>query len=183
MADLIKQNCQCFENLDQAIEWIESQLIAEYGECQKNSEDYSPLADQPLLKGLSNSDLEILQKNVTSTEYESGSKIIQLNEKADGIYFLRSGKVSVMVGDGIYVSSLDAGTCFGELALIAPYATRTANIVADTKVFCSFLSIKAFNEISLVNPSFNELLLRNLGLILFERLKQSNSKIIALSAN
>ena len=183
MADLIKQNYQCFENLDKAIEWIESQLISEYGECQKNSEDYSPLADQPLLKGLSNSDLEILQKNVTSTEYESGSKIIQLNEKADGIYFLRSGKVSVMVGDGIYVSSLDAGTCFGELALIAPDATRTANIIADTKVFCSFLSIKAFNEISSVNPSFNELLLRNLGFILFERLKQNNSKIIALSAN
>ena len=132
MADLIKQNYQCFENLDKAIEWIESQLIAEYGECQKNSEDYSPLADQPLLKGLSNSDLEILQKNVTSTEYESGSKIIQLNEKADGIYFLRSGKVSVMVGDGIYVSGLDAGTCFGELALIAPDATRTANTVSYT---------------------------------------------------
>ena len=44
-----------------------------------------------------------------------------------------SGKVSVMLGDGIYVSGLDAGTCFGEHALIAPDATRTANIVADTK--------------------------------------------------
>ena len=44
-------------------------------------------------------------------------------------------------------------------------------------------SIEAFNKISLINPKFNELLLRNLGLILFERLKQSNSKIVALSAN
>tara|TARA_B100001057_G_scaffold455148_1_gene501459 strand:+ start:44 stop:1258 length:1215 start_codon:yes stop_codon:yes gene_type:complete len=183
MADLIKQNCQCFKNLDQAIEWIEDELVAEYGACQNNSEDFLPLAEQPLLKGLSNSDLEKLQDNVTLTEYESGFKIIGLNEKADGLYFLRSGKVSVMVDDDIYVSGLDAGTCFGELALIAPNATRTANIIADTKVFCSFLSIKAFNEISLVNPKFNELLLRNLGLILFERLKQSNSKISALSAN
>ncbi len=183
MADLIKQNCQCFKNLDQAIEWIEDELVAEYGACQNNSDDFLPLAEQPLLNGLSNSDLEKLQDNVTLSEYESGFKIIGLNEKADGLYFLRSGKVSVMVDDDIYVSGLDAGTCFGELALIAPNATRTANIIADTKVFCSFLSIKAFNEISLVIPKFNELLLRNLGLILFERLKQSNSKISALSAN
>ena len=74
-------------------------------------------------------------------------------------------------------------TCFGELALIEPDAARTANIIAETKVVCSFLSIEAFNKISLINPKLNELLLRNLGLILFERLKQSNSKIVALSAN
>ena len=45
------------------------------------------------------------------------------------------------------------------------------------------IAIEAFNKISLINPKLNELLLRNLSLILFERLKQSNSKIVALSAN
>ena len=73
--------------------------------------------------------------------------------------------------------------CIRDSALIEPDAARTANIVAETKVVCSFLSIEAFNQISLINPKFNELLLRNLGLILFERLKRSNSKIVALSAN
>ena len=183
ITELIHQHCPCFKNLDKALEWVEDQLIAQYGTCSNHPADLLPIAEQPLLKDLPNSDLELLQQNLVSTEYESGSKIIQLHDKADGIYFLRAGKVSVMLGEDIYVAGLDAGTCFGELALIEPDAARTANIIAETKVVCSFLSIEAFNKISLIKPKLNELLLRNLGLILFERLKQSNSKIVALSAN
>ena len=53
----------------------------------KSSWRLLPIAEQPLLKDLPNSDLELLQQDLVSTEHESGSKIIQLHDKADGIYF------------------------------------------------------------------------------------------------
>ena len=169
--------------MDQAIDWAEDQLIARYDAERDNSDDPIPMKQQPLLKDLSSSDLELLEQNIVKTEYERGAKIIESGDKADGVYFLQAGRVNVMLNEHVYIAGLDKGTCFGELALIAPDAPRSADVIAETDAQCSFLSIENVERISSGNPEIRELLLRNLGLILFERLQQSNSKISALSVN
>ena len=180
---LIKEHTQHFETLDQAIDWAEDRLIARYDAERDNSDDPISMKQQPLLKDLSSSDLELLEQNTVKTQYERGAKIIESGDKADGVYFLQAGRVNVMLNEHVYIAGLDKGTCFGELALIAPDAPRSADVIAETDAQCSFLSIENVERISSGNPKIRELLLRNLGLILFERLQQSNSKISALSVN
>ena len=180
---LLKEHTQHFATLDQAIDWAEDQLIAKYDAKREISDDPISMKQQPLLRDLSSFNLELLEQNMVKTKYERGSKIIESGDKADGVYFLQAGRVKVMVDEDVHIAGLDKGTCFGELALIAPEALRSANVIAETDAECSFLSIENVERISSGNPKIRVLLLRNLGRILFERLQQSNSKISALSAN
>ena len=183
MQDFIKKDTKYFQTLDQAIDWAEDQLIAKYDAKHETRDDLFPIKQQPLLRDLSSSDLELLEQNLVNAKYRCGSKIIRSGDKADGIYFIQVGRVNVIVDHDVHIAGLDQGTCFGELALIAPDALRSADIIAETDAQCSFLSIESIERLSSGNPKIRELLLRNLGLILFERLQQSNAKISALSAN
>ena len=183
ISELIEAHSICFGNLDQAIEWVEDQLVTKYSTNRYKGDGLISLTDQPLLRDLTDVEMLLIQENLIMTEYESGSKIITAGDAPDGIYLLQDGQVNVMIGDSTHIAGLNAGTCFGELALLSPDEPRTADIVAKTKTNCAFLSIEAFQKISSINAQINALILRNLSLLLFERLKQSNSKIATLSKN
>ena len=158
-------------------------MVTKYSTNRYKGDGLISLTDQPLLRDLTDVEMLLIQENLIMTEYESGSKIITAGDAPDGIYLLQDGQVNVMIGDSTHIAGLNAGTCFGELALLSPDEPRTADIVAKTKTNCAFLSIEAFQKISSINAQINALILRNLSLLLFERLKQSNSKIATLSKN
>jgi len=65
---------------------------------------------------------------------------------------------------------------FGEMAVV-DLAPRSANIVADTLVECDVLSLEDLEALGNRNPALKIKLLKNLNLILCNRLRKANREL------
>jgi len=89
-------------------------------------------------------------------DYEPGANIITQGESGDQFYVVSEGECAV-IKDDTQVSGLDAGSHFGEQALMGNPA-RTATIRATTRVRCFVLDKAGFDEVKSNASKFNELL-------------------------
>jgi CRP-like cAMP-binding protein len=90
--------------------------------------------------------------------------------------------VSIMLANGTRLATLGPGTCFGEFALIAPNAKRSADVVSDTSVTCLVMPLASYDKLRESWPGACETILRNVASLLSDRLRQANSKIAALTS-
>jgi len=79
-------------------------------------------------------------------------------------------------GTRLRLTTFSAGMIFGEMAVV-DLAPRSANIVADTQVECDVLSIEDFDALGNRNPVLKIKLLKNLNLILCNRLRKANREL------
>ena len=168
-----------FKETNEAIRWVEDKLLTKYASTKKPSERVS-LKKQLLLKGLSPIELEFLKTQLISRKYEVDATIISKGDAADGIYFLQSGQVDISVKKNRSLTTINAGACFGEFSLVSPHTKRSANVIAVTDCFCEYLPIKTIETVRLSHSNIIEILLKNVALLLLERLQNSNDKISAL---
>ena len=71
--------------------------------------------------------------------------------KGSGMFMLLDGVATVEPRGG-RVRDLEAGQCFGELALLTPDGVRTARVRAKTDVRCLAIGRSEFREMLLANP-------------------------------
>ena len=169
-----------FPLLDHATEWAEDQLIKRHG-GRLGMENSSDLKEQAMLAGLASDELAGLAKLGTRRNYRAGQRIIAADEPAGSLFSLQSGMVSVKLGSGVRLATLEPGMEFGEMALLDE-RHRTADVWADTDVCCLELSIEDFNRFRREHPRVGEHVARNLATILAKRLILANAKIDLLSA-
>jgi glutaminase len=169
-----------FRLRDQAIEWLEDQIIYQYG-GYTDLKRAVPLENQDLLAGLSPDDVAVVARACVQRRFAAGETIIVAGTPADGLFFLQSGMVSVTVRGGVQVGTMLPGMAFGEMALIG--GTRTANVVGDTIATCMELSLDRYTELEISHPYITGQIMRNLCALLARRLQQANRKIEALSAS
>lgn len=167
-----------FPSLEEGIEWAEDQIIYRYG-GYSNSAQSIELDRFRLTSGLGVEALAELSKLINEKVYQSGEQIIKADAKADAIYFLKSGMVSVKLPNGVRLATLSPGKEFGEMALIEP--KRSADIWADTKVQCFELPLSNYAYLKQRHPEIGERINQNLAAILSERLIFANTKINILS--
>ncbi|MFN3890575.1 MAG: glutaminase A [Beijerinckiaceae bacterium] len=167
--------------VDDAVEWAEDQIVFMYGGFGRAIQSVE-LSDQFLMTGLTSDDLDAVRSLMTQESFRPGSHIIRTGEEASRIYFLQSGMVSVSLDNGTRLATLGPGTCFGEFALLSPKARRSADVVCDTNVACLVMTLDAYDRLRELRPGACEAILRNLGSLLAERLRQANSKISALTS-
>ena len=165
-----------FENNNEAIRWVEDFLIQKYSTDEKVNINEN-LKEQFLFKALSNSDLDFLKERMIEKKFKKNVKIISKGDEADGIYFLQSGKVDIAINLQKSLTTLNAGTCFGEFALIEPKSKRSANVITLTECTCFYLPLKILDSIQQSRKKIIETLLKNLALLLIKRLKDCNSII------
>jgi glutaminase len=169
-----------FPLLDHATEWAEDQLIIRHG-GRPGAEGRSDLKEQAMLAGLASDELASLAKLGTRRYYRAGQRIIAADEPASSLFFLQSGMVSVKLGSGVRLATLEPGMEFGEMALLDE-RHRTADVWADTDVCCLELPVEDFNKFRREHPHVGERIARNLAAILAKRLILTNAKIDLLSA-
>jgi glutaminase len=151
-----------FPELDRALDWCESQLLAE--RATTGGAGTVGLAGQQLCEGLSADDLAALERLVTRETFALGEFVFRMGAPSDRVYFLMSGEVSVVAEtpDGRLrrLSTSTAGMSFGETAMIDG-GVRGADVVAETRVECWSLSRAAFEELENSCPALKIGLLRN----------------------
>ena len=133
------------------------------------------LSDQSLLAGLSDEERTDLASLAAVRTYQANEKIIATGESADSLFFLRSGVVHVTLADGIRLTTLTAGMPFGEMALLEP--TRSADVFADMAATAYEIPLRDFERFRKQQRRAGELIMRNLALLLADRLIMANARL------
>lgn len=168
-----------FALLDEAIEWVEDQIIYRYGGYVR-LEETTGLREQALLAGLGDDDIEALASLMEQRTYHAGQRIIAAGDTASSLFFLRSGMVSVKLPSGARLATLQAGMVVGEMALLEGH--RSADVWADTFVQCFELPLDAYSGFRGQHPQIGERIVRNLAILLANRLILANTKIELLTS-
>jgi CRP/FNR family transcriptional regulator, cyclic AMP receptor protein len=124
------------------------------------------LADVPLFRACSKSDLRIIARHTTAVQAPADTVLVQEGEAADTFFVLLRGEASVRRKGSAKrsrrVATLGAGSYFGELALLDP-APRSATVSAITPVTLAAISSRVFRTLLREVPAMNEKLLTGLA--------------------
>jgi len=171
-----------FASIDQALEYYEDRLLELAG--GDLSDAAIPLERFDVLSGFDEAKMSQLSRRLRMQPFERGATIITANSRADELFFLVEGHVdiAVRVGNGPHhrVSTVEAGTVFGELVLFGT-GPRTADVVAASKGAVLVLDRDALEDLQQNAPETHVALVLAMGSSLADRLRRANAEIRALS--
>jgi glutaminase len=172
-----------FAEIDRALEFCENRLLGK-SEQPALARPALGLAEHPTLQGLSADQIQTLEGELERRSYAAGELIVRRGEPADCLYFVARGEVSVTAelpnGQLKRLSTLSAGTTFGELAMVNR-TPRSADVRADAPTDCYELSLTAFEALSEKHPDIKLLLLENLLRTLSRTAARLTSEVLELS--
>jgi glutaminase len=173
-----------FADTDSALEWCETQLLGELGHGEGLAEGLVPLAEQDLLRGLAPEVVAEVEQRSTTRVWPAGTIVFNEGDPADGVYFVGAGQVVADVRvrgqrGRKRLSSVAAGSAFGELALVdgLPRSTR---IVALEPTICHVMSPEAFADLQATAPRAAAELSLAIARSLSQRLRASTAEVAAL---
>jgi CRP-like cAMP-binding protein len=100
------------------------------------------LATVPLFAGLSHKDLRQVSALATRLEFPAGRELTHQGDVGREFIVVLKGAVDVVV-DGTVVNRCDAGSCFGEIALLSD-RRRTATVLATSDVVVEVIGRREF---------------------------------------
>ena len=134
----------------------------------------------PLFASVEEVDLEAVRDALTVQKMAAGEVVVREGDGADKLYVLVSGEVQVVknyLEPGAHtVDILEAGSHFGEMALVGGAALRSATVVTSEECHFVTLDRTAFQEILQRNPAIAIAMLEET----FRRLRQANELCAAL---
>jgi glutaminase len=168
-----------FRDGDFALEWCENRMMHDHLPTWQTVGS-AALEDYELFAGLSAEELSVVAKHLLRRRYAQDETIVKAGERADELFLLAYGLVSVALkadsGAEKRVATFAAGSIFGEMAMLDGCA-RSANVEADTDCVCDVLRLEDFHRLGQANPPVKIKMLENLGRILSQKLRKSNREL------
>jgi SulP family sulfate permease len=172
-----------FEDTDSALSQAEDELLTKVN-CFNDGQDKVMFEKFDILHNMTTDEIRILSSLMIQQQCSSGETIISKGEASHSLFFLVRGQVSVssvMNDRKVRLSTFRAGTVFGEMGLFSSQS-RTADVIAETKVILLELTFAAFDQISHQQPQLSLKLTRNLAAELSLRLNSANNRILTMEA-
>lgn len=88
---------------------------------------------------------------------KKGDTIIRIDSIPDGIYYLDSGTATTVNSKGELLSTMEAGTIFGEMAYFGGEQRRTATVLAKTDVVLRKISAEDFQKLPVIMKIFERI--------------------------
>jgi CRP/FNR family transcriptional regulator, cyclic AMP receptor protein len=127
------------------------------------------IKEAKLLKGLPDSELRSLEKQMKIVKHPAGHEIVVKGENGVGFMIILDGTVTVSTVQG-KSRTLGPGDSFGEMALL-DHEGRSANIKADTDVSLATIPEWSFKPFLKEHPEVSYRLLQ----VLSQRVRQAES--------
>lgn len=86
-----------------------------------------------------------------------GDVIIEIGSVPDGIYYLDSGVAETLNAGGELLSTMEAGSVFGEMAYFGSEQRRTATVVAKSDVVLRKISTEDFRKLPVIIKIFERI--------------------------
>jgi len=153
------RNVRRFDTLDDALQWVEDEILAEALPHRAGGEAPLTLAQFDLFRDFETDHTHVpfgpLEACVAERSFAPGAAIFQMGDTGDELYLIRRGTVRLFlpVGKGNYhnLASCGRGDFFGESAFL-DRGRRSANAVATTAVDLYAISRARFDEVSHAHP-------------------------------
>lgn len=134
------------------------------------------MSSVPLLRRLEREDLVALLRNSSKAVFRAGETVFEEGYEGHSMYLVVQGRFEVFstnAGVDVRLAEITPGEHFGEIAIIAS-RPRTASVRAlEDSTTLRFTRAAIFSE-----PRTAMLLMRNIAVLLAERLTDANDEII-----
>lgn len=171
-----------FNEIDDALEWIEDQLIRE---AQMAQPDETPLElrEMELFAGRKPETLASLAASMQTRSFKSGERIFARGDTGDEIYLIRRGTVRIVLPMDAtrqrHLASFGRGSFFGEMAFL-DHQPRSADAIAFTDCELYLLSRGHFDTLVEHHKLLGLNLMEGLARLLATRLRQTDAELKAL---
>lgn len=164
-----------FDDLDRALEWCESILLAESNLPDANQVTLGQqLAQHAIIRS---EDAAAAQAALERIETHVGDTIFRQGDESDALYFIESGRVDVLLRDEaghvLRLRSMTAGAVIGEVGFYLGKA-RTASIVVTEAGVLQRLSHEALRRMEVTAPQTATAIHVFIASLLSDRLATTN---------
>jgi SulP family sulfate permease len=178
-----KENVRKFDTLDDALQWVEDQILAEVLPRRGGGEAPLALAQIELLRDFeADQTLAALAPCVVERSCAPGELIFKMGDMGEELFLIRRGTVRLFlpVGEGNYhnLASCGPGDFFGEVAFL-DRGRRSANAMARTAMDLFVISRTRFDEVSRAHPVVGVKMFARLARAEALRLRQADAELRA----
>lgn len=169
-----------YKEMDEGMAWSEEQLLRG---VQTNEDRLDPVELlTPLLDSLEAA--KLIAEHMKMKTLTTGHMLFKQGDPGDGLYFLLSGALSIMIelpgGKVLHVRTFRAGAVLGEMAIYTG-EPRSASAMVEKDGEFAYLSISALEELNCSHPDVVGHFHAYIVKLMAERLSRANKKIAALS--
>lgn len=169
--------CHVFADLDRGLEWCEQQILQMSNLTQPKARSLSEHLKADF------SDPEQVERLMTCLEFRQlaeGEHLFRQGDPFDGLYFVDSGQVSVVLelgeGQTKRIRTYTVGNTIGEMGLYRK-AVRMASVIADKPSTVHFLPTEKFEQIEASDPLLASNIHRFIVNLLAERLNHREQEL------
>ena len=178
-----ERRVQTFDELDEALEWVEERLIEEEN-LEHMLEKPLDLREIDLFLGRKESTLAALEAVMEKRTYKAGEKIFASGDAGDEMFLIRRGAVRIVLplsgAQGHHLATFGRSDFFGEMAFLDP-APRSADAFAFTDTDLFVLSRARFDTLAEEHKKMAVALVLGVARVLAIRLRYANSELRAHS--
>lgn len=174
-----------FPDLDLALERAENLLIAHVTRKEKLSKSILTLHNLSVFSALTPDELLRVEPYLQSQEFHRGEIIFRQGDPGDGMYFILSGNVSVILEQKeskkeLRLATFAEGVFFGDMAILEDQP-RSATVRSDTDTQLLFMSKNDFYKLIESEPLIANRILLGLARELAYRLRSTNAEVSTLA--
>lgn len=172
--------CRVFRDLDHALEWCEEKLL----DKEMASELIESSLSQQLTEWFSNP--KVIPRFIEYLEQRfvfPGTQLFRQGDKADTLYFIESGKITILLelGKGNYIrlQTMGGGTVLGEMGLYTK-TVRSATAVVRQQSTLHCLTRESFEKMQEEDPEVAAQFHQFIVCLLSDRIGRANEELKAL---
>ena len=172
-----------FDTLDGALEWMEERILEQAGWVPAGSRPPLELEEIALCRELDEEAVRELRGCVEERSFDAGQTIFGVGDTDDDVYFVRSGRVHILLplggGQKHHLATICRGEFFGEMAFL-DHAVRSAEAAAATGTRLFALSRDRFDALAIRNEAIASRIFEQFAVAIAHRLRPADSELQAL---
>ncbi len=172
-----------FENRNDALVWIESQLLETCGVFRPAEESPLTVREFDLFREFDDASLDGLAACMQESSIPAGTRIFAKGDAGDELYLVRRGRISVLLplegGKSHHLADIGRGSYVGELSFL-DRRPRSADAIAREATDLFVLSRKRFDTLVHASALVGVKVFARLALVIAERLRQTDVELESL---
>jgi len=169
--------CHVFADLDRGLEWCEHQILQTSNLSQREERSLHEHLEADFADP---NQVDRLMTCLEVRQLAAGEHLFRQGDQFDGLYFIGSGQVSVVLelgeGQTKRIRTYTVGNTIGEMGLYRQ-TQRMASVVADKPSTVYFLATEAFKQIETKDPLLASNIHRFIVNLLAERLNHREQEL------
>lgn len=176
---LSDSTAKIFDELDEALEWIEDETLMLAGHAHVSKEGI-PLAKFEVFHGLNAQEIEALERCVQRHVYQEGDLVFSADSTGHELMLISRGEVKVSLplanGKTIHLTTFSRGQFFGEMSFLDGRA-HSADVYATRETELLAIDRKAFATVAAGDPVMSVSVMRAVALAIADRLRHANAEL------